>query len=68
MSKGKINMQECEDKTNKRPHFKGFVTLADGSEFTYALWPARSGNGFSGTIEPKQDKPQPESTGSRLLD
>lgn len=56
MAEGKINMQECADKTGKKPHYRGFITI-DGVDHVYALWPASSGNGFSGKYKPKEEKP-----------
>lgn len=50
---GKINFFECRDKTGKKPHYKGFVEIG-GEEHELAVWPAKSGNGWSGKYKPKR--------------
>lgn len=56
---GKISLFEQTDKSGKRPHFKGYLTI-DGQDHEYALWPAKSGNGFSGQYRPKGVRPTQE--------
>lgn len=52
MAEGKINFTESQDKSGKKPHFKGFITIAD-QVHEFAVWPAKTGNGWSGTYKPK---------------
>ncbi|CAB5212817.1 hypothetical protein UFOVP191_26 [uncultured Caudovirales phage] len=40
-----------------RPHYKGFLKI-DGVEHEFALWPSKSGKGFTGRAKLKGDKPQ----------
>jgi len=57
MAEGKINFYACEDTSNKKPHFRGFIEI-DGKVNEFAAWPAKSGKGFSGRHKPKQGKPE----------
>jgi hypothetical protein len=62
---GKINFTQCQDTSGKKPHFKGFITI--GSEVhEFAVWPAKNGNGWSGTHKPKSLQLPPET--ERQLD
>jgi len=52
---GRINFFECDDKSGKRPHYKGYVTIGE-EVHEFAVWPAKSGKGYSGSYKPKQQK------------
>lgn len=52
---GKINLFEAKDKSGKRPHFKGFISI-NGEDHEFAVWPAKNGNGYSGGYKPKQQR------------
>lgn len=52
MSEGRINFTQCQDTNGKKPHFKGFLTIGD-EVHQFAVWPAKTGNGWSGTYKPK---------------
>lgn len=67
MAEGKINIFECDDKTNNKPHFKGYITI-DDVVHQVAMWPAKTGRGFSGTYKPKQENPAMGRSGSHLMD
>lgn len=52
---GRINFTGSETQDGKRPCFKGFLTIGD-EVHEFAVWPAKSGNGWSGTYKPKGEK------------
>jgi hypothetical protein len=56
---GKINLFQCSDTSDKKPHYKGFISI-DGVDHEFAVWPASTGNGWSGTYKPKQEYKKPE--------
>ena len=59
-----INMKENDRGGNdKAPDYKGSFTL-ENKEYNFALWPAKSGNGYSGKIQPREVKKQEEETES----
>lgn len=64
---GKLNFREQEDKSGKKPHFKGFITI-DGEEHEFAAWPAKNGNGFSGNFKPKQEREGSEQVGKSFAE
>lgn len=49
---GYLNLFANSDTSNNKPHFKGFLKI-DGVEHEFALWPSKSGKGFSGKYKPK---------------
>lgn len=51
---GRIALFET-DKEGKKPHFKGYITIA-GEEHEFAVWPAKSGKGYSGNYKLKQQR------------
>lgn len=54
---GFVNLFENEDKSGKKPHFKGYIKI-DGIEHEFALWPAKEGKkGYTGKYKPKTAKP-----------
>lgn len=55
MAEGKVVLFMNDDRENNRPHFKGFIEI-DGVEHEFAVWPSRSGNGYSGKYKPKAAK------------
>lgn len=57
MAEGRITIIPCEDTNNNRPHFKGFFDVG-GVTYQFAVWPSRSGKGYSGKFKPKEDAPQ----------
>jgi hypothetical protein len=56
---GYINLFETDDKLGNKPHFKGYVKI-DGVDHEFALWPSRTGKGFSGKYRPKTTAPKTE--------
>lgn len=55
---GKIALFENRGASGKQPAYRGFLEI-DGQSHEFALWPARSGNGWSGSYKPKSEaKPQ----------
>ena len=46
---------------DNRPHYKGYLKI-DGAEHEFALWPSKSGKGFTGRAKPKEAKKTGEQT------
>lgn len=55
MPEGKINFTQCQDTNGKKPHYKGFLTIGD-EVHEFAVWPAKTGNGWSGRYKPKSSE------------
>jgi hypothetical protein len=53
MANGKINIFQPDNTTGNRPHWKGYITI-DDVVHELAMWPAKSGKGYSGTYKPKE--------------
>lgn len=51
----RINFKACEDTSNNKPHFKGFISVGD-KVYEFGAWPAKNGNGFSGKVRPKGER------------
>lgn len=61
-------MKENDKKGNDRaPDYRGSFTL-DGKEYNFSLWPAKSGNGWSGKIEERQAQHNNQVTSGDDLD
>lgn len=54
---GKINFYACDDISNNKPSHRGFVEIG-GVVHEFAVWPAKSGKGWSGKYKPKGEKPK----------
>lgn len=71
MAEGKITLFQSEDTTGNKPHYNGYIDI-DGVAHQFAVWPARSGNGFSGKYKPKGETQQSQipapQGGNRMLD
>lgn len=50
----RINISENESDNPKAPVFKGYATVG-GKVYKVALWPAKTGKGYSGKLEPKEE-------------
>lgn len=71
---GRISLFECQDKSGKRPHYKGYISI-NGEDHEFAVWPAKNGGkGFSGGYKPKQQRqeqaqqpaPEPQELGDEI--
>ena len=51
---GNIALFEVRDKSGNKPHYKGFLKIG-GEDHEFAVWPSKSGNGFSGRYKPKPE-------------
>jgi hypothetical protein len=69
---GKINFFANEHEGTTRPHYKGYLEIevdGVGVVHEFAVWPAKTGNGWSGRYKPKQSKPvETVSTGALPTD
>lgn len=59
MPEGYISIFQVTDTSNNRPHFKGFIKI-DGVDHDFAVWPSRTGKGYTGKYKPKQAQAKPE--------
>lgn len=52
---GFIDIFECEDKSGKKPHFKGYIKI-NGENHEFAVWPSQKHRGYSGKYKPKVER------------
>lgn len=57
-SSGFIDLFVVDNPEGNRPHFKGFVKLADGTRLEFGCWPSKSGKPgvFDGRLKPAQER------------
>ena len=58
MPEGRINFTQCPDTNGKKPHYKGYLIIGD-EVHEFAVWPAKTGNGYSGMYKPKGERQAP---------
>lgn len=63
---GRIALFPSDDTSGRKPHYKGFIDIG-GESHEFALWPAKSGKGFSGIYKSKTEKNKPTETQSQIL-